>query len=198
MIDPSVVRVPLVYCFFTKGGIGYILMEYIQGQVHAKLESPHSISRFTRALAHFTEVQNQTLGPLAGGIHGGILWPENEDLALDNYNLILCHLDIAPRNIIWLADGSMGLLDWESAGFYPRLFEVCVLRINFGKDGEFSRLLLESMKALTEEEETQVELILKAFSNAQRFRLWVPFETLYRLSLSLEVRLQRRHTNRLF
>lgn len=193
VVDPSVVRVPLVYRFFTKGRIGYILMEYIQGQVHAKLESPESISRITCALAHFTEVQNHMPGPLAGGIPRGILWPENEDLsfktvrdlerffnyrlrgnkklALDDYNLTLCHLDIAPRNIIWLDDGSMGLLDWESAGFYPRLFEVCLLRINFGKDGDFNRLLLDSMKPLTEEEEAQVELILKAFSNAQRFRL---------------------------
>lgn len=65
----------------------------------------------------------------------------------------------------------MCLLEWECAGFYPRLFEVCLLRIDSGKDGEFNRLLLESLKALPIEEEVQAELILKAVSNGQRFGL---------------------------
>lgn len=39
----------------------------------------------------------------------------------------MCHLDIAPRNLLYLADGSVCLLDWATAGFYPRFFEVCVL-----------------------------------------------------------------------
>ena len=80
-------------------------------------------------------------------------------------HLTLCHLDIAPRDIIWLDDDSMCLLDWECAGFYPRLFEVYLLRIDSGKDGEFNRLLFESLKALTIEKEVQAELILKVNSN---------------------------------
>ncbi len=48
LLDPSVVRVPFVHRFITRRRIGYILVEYIQGQVIAKLESPQLISRNTR------------------------------------------------------------------------------------------------------------------------------------------------------
>lgn len=193
LVDPSIVRVPLVYRFFTRGRKGYILMEYIRGQVITKLESPNLISRITRAITHIMEIRSCTPGPLSGGVPQGILWPENEDLSfetvrdmerffnhrlhgdgkvsLKGFDLVLCHLDIYPPNILWLQDGSMCLLDWESAGFYPRLFEVCLQRINFGKHGEFNRLILESMSPLTKEEEAQAELILRAYSNGQRFYL---------------------------
>ena len=197
LVDPDVIRVPLVYRSFTKGSLGYIVMEYVKGQVLAPLEDPDLIRRAARALAHFTEIPGCVPGPLGCGAPRGLLWPENEDLsfkttqdiekffnsrlrgdtklALGCYDLVLCHLDVAPQNILWLEDGSVCLLDWECAGFYPRLFEVCGQRIIFGKEGEFNRILLESMKCLSEEEETQAKLIMQAFSNGQRFYLSVIF-----------------------
>jgi len=50
--------------------------------------------------------------------------------------LVLCHLDIAPRNILWLDedDGALCIVDWASAGYYPRIFEWCSLDILRGKD----------------------------------------------------------------
>ena len=193
VIDPLILRVPLVYRFFARGRSGYILMEYIHGRVSTAPENPDVILKVSQAILSLSDVQCYKPGPLASGIPRGILWPENEDLSLKTvqdverhfnsrlcddkkldltgHPLVLCHLDIAPRNIIWPDNGSLYLLDWESAGFYPRFFEVCSQRINLGKNGDFQRLLLESIGRLTEEEDAQADLILRAFSNGQKFYL---------------------------
>ena len=65
---------------------------------------------------------------------------------MKNFDLVLCHLNVAPRNILWLEDGSICFVDWEAAGFFPRLFEVCRQRILYGLDGDFNRLLLENRR----------------------------------------------------
>ncbi len=194
LLDPSIVRVPQVYRFFTNGQHGYIVMEYIKGQILTPLEDQRLIHRVARALAHLAELSCRIPGPLSSGVPRGFLWPENEDLSFINIldveryfnsrlakssprldfaqcNMVLCHLDVAPRNILWQEDGTICLLDWECAGFYPRILEVCAQRIILGKDGEFNRILLEYMPDLTEEEEVQAKLIMQAYSNAQRYHL---------------------------
>ena len=92
-------------------------------------------------------------------------------MALEDYTLGICHLDVAPRNILWLEDGSICLLDWKSAGFYPRLLEVCMQRINVEMDGHFNELLLASMERLTDKEEAQAQLVLQAYSNGMKYYL---------------------------
>ena len=194
LLDSSIVRVPRVYRFFTKGEYGYIVMEYIEGQVLIPLEDQQLIYRVARILAYLATLSCNTPGPLMSGVPRGLFWPETEEITfktirdveryfnsrlakgslqldLSKSSAVLCHLDVAPRNILWQKDGSICLLDWECAGFYPRVLEVCAQRIISGKDGDFNELLLESMADLTEEEEVQAGLILRAYSNNQRYYL---------------------------
>ena len=194
LLDPRVVRVPQVYRFFTKGQYGYIVMEYIKGRVLTPLEDPNLIRKVASTLAHMAEISRRVPGPVRSGVPRGLLWPENEDLSFKNVldvekyfnsrlrlggarlvfgqcSVVLCHLDIAPRNILWQEDGSICLLDWEYAGFYPRILEICVQLIIFGRDGDFNRILLQHMPRMTEEEERQAKLIMQAYHNGQRYHL---------------------------
>ena len=194
LLDPSIVRVPQVYRFFTKGEYGYIVMEYVKGQVLIPLEDPHLIYRVAQILAYLATLSYHIPGPLMSGIPRGLFWPETEEITfktmrdveryfnsrlakgslqldLSRCSAVLCHLDIAPRNILWQRDGSICLLDWECAGFYPRILEVCAQRIISGRDGDFNSILLEYMADLTKEEEVQASLILRAYGNNLRYRL---------------------------
>ncbi len=194
LLDPGIVRVPQVYRFFTKGQHGYIVMEYVEGQVLISLDDQHLVHRVARILAHLTEFSCRIPGPLRSGVPRGLFWPENEDLSFEDImdveiyfnsrlasgspqlnlrhsSVVLCHLDVAPRNILWQSNGIICLLDWECAGFYPRVLEVCAQRIQLGKDGDFNRILLGHMADLTEEEEVQAKLIMQAYSNGQRYHL---------------------------
>ena len=128
------------------------------------------------------------------GIPRGLYWPENEEISfksisdleryfnsrlskrdpqldLSSYRLVLCHLDIAPRNILQQEDGSIYLIDWESAGFYPRVLEVVMQRVFLGRDNNFNQTLLEYTADLTDQEEVQAGLIMRAYSNNQKYHL---------------------------
>jgi hypothetical protein len=124
---------------------GYIVMEYIHGKVLGEDETPSNeqVERLAHILQYFSTLQGDRPGPLGGGASHGLLWEENgkpvfknvqqverwlnlrlpdvdSKLSLVKYPLILCHLDLAPRNVVWLADGSVSILDWCSAGRFTR------------------------------------------------------------------------------
>jgi hypothetical protein len=84
----------------------------------------------------FEETHNPVPEPLCVGPPAGLLWDESEDtifhtiealerwfnrrwrkddakVKFSDYELVLCHLDIAPRNFILLEDGSISLVDWQ-------------------------------------------------------------------------------------
>ena len=146
MLYSKIVRIPQIYRFFSLGLNGYIVMENIKG-----LEST-------------IEDMESFLG--------------NAGATLDPADLLftLCHLDVSPRVILWLTDGTFCLLDWESVGFYPRLFEVCEQQALVGKDGNFNRILLDHMKSLTAHEEEQVDLLLWAYRRLQRYHLYDSYD----------------------
>ena len=194
LLDPSIVRVPRVYRFFSQGRNGYLIMEYIKGQILTSLDNQHIIQRVADVFTHLATISHHTPGPLMSGIPRGLYWPENEELSfksmsdLERYfnsrlsksgpqldlskcSAVLCHLDVAPRNILRQEDDSICLLDWEYAGFYPRVLEVVMQRVFFGRDNNFNKILLEYTADLTEEEEAQAELIMRAYSNNQRYHL---------------------------
>lgn len=196
LLDHNIVRVPLLYRFFTRGAFGYIVMEYIQGRIIEPLEAPNLISKILRIVAHFAEICGLKPGPLGGGASRGLLWSDDEDLYLNttqdledffnsrlrqhhrklilgNCKLVLCHLDIAPRNILWLDDGSICFLDWESAGFYPRSFEFCGQYCILGRDGKFNELLLEGMEKLAGDEEAHLEPMGTAYHRKMKYNLYV-------------------------
>ncbi|KAH7305400.1 hypothetical protein BKA65DRAFT_202184 [Rhexocercosporidium sp. MPI-PUGE-AT-0058] len=82
--------------------------------------------------------------------------------------LILYHLDIAPRNFLLLEDDSICLLDWASAGFYPRVFEEYVIRITRRLRDSFNEDALK-LRDLTEKEEVQINSMMQAYYNSMRF-----------------------------
>ena len=196
LIDPSIVRIPKVYRFFLHGDHSYIVMEYIRGRIPRVEDFPKLIPKIARLMAHMATVNGHVCGPLGGGYSHGVLW-ESEDVMFQNLSdmedfwnsrlipakdgtarvsfeglrLVLCHLDIAPRNILLLDDGSFCLLDWESAGFYPRFFEFCAQSFLDHHDEEFSRRFLESMEQLTEAEEEQRRFVSIACGNSLRYNL---------------------------
>ncbi len=199
MLNAKVVRVPQIYRFFSLGLNGYIVMENIKGFKIDLLEDACLIRKVADVLAQFEKFTSPRPGPLRGNLVRGPFWPANDDIyvnsiedvenfytsrlgntgaALDLANLpfTLRHLDVSPRNILWLPDGTFCLLDWESAGFYPRLFEVCEQQALIGKDGNFNRLLLTHMKSLTAHEKAQGELLLWAYHNMQRYYLYESHE----------------------
>lgn len=195
LVDSRKVRIPCVYDFFSdEKGWGYIMMEFIEGKVIDPLEDVGAIQRVASVLNYFATLRYNVPGSLHGGVCQGVLFPENETLAFDSVEgmekwfnsrlfahnpklslqgceIVLCHLDIAPRNILWQEDGSLCLLDWASAGYFPRLFEFCVQWIVDGKDGCFNSVLLSSMNPLSDQEMTQKEPMLYAWRNIQKHPL---------------------------
>ena len=179
LLNPDIVRVPRVYRFFVNGPFGYLVMEYRKGRTPDRSDDPGLVRRVAYVVAQYSDIASGTPGPLGGGVSRGLPWPDDQYLTFrtiqemqEFYNsrlaradmklrlagckVVLSHLDIAPRNSLLLEDGSLCLLDWESAGFYPRYFEHCGQQI--GKDVRFNRLLLESMENLTDEEKLQADL----------------------------------------
>ncbi|KAJ6088011.1 hypothetical protein N7467_006925 [Penicillium canescens] len=171
-------------------------MEYIEGKVIDPLEDINAIEKVAGVVDYFATFRHDIPGPLFGGTCRGLLFPETKDLVFDSldeiekwfnswlfaYNpklnfqgceLVLCYLDIAPRNILYQEDGSLCLINWASARYYPRLFEFCAQWIIEGKDGEFNSLLLKSMNPLLYQEIAQKESVLCAWKNIQKY----PFRT---------------------
>ncbi|KAH6710813.1 hypothetical protein BKA61DRAFT_658652 [Leptodontidium sp. MPI-SDFR-AT-0119] len=196
LLDSSIVRVTRVVHFFTQtdgGYTGYLVMEYINGDISDSVTSKQ-IDQLEKILSHFSTIQCQRPGPLLRpGVSRGILWEENgkptfetveemeqwlnfrikgvgPKLVLGKYPLVLCHLDLALRNIIWLKDNSVCLLDWATAGFYPRFFEICILRIMAGDAREgYETTLINRLKRLPDDEEAQISLLECSFYNGIRY-----------------------------
>lgn len=112
-------------------------MEYIHGTVLGEDETPRNeqVQRLAHILQYFSTLQGDRPGALEGGnLHqvgcsgrkmGSLVFKNvqqverlnlrlpdvDSKLNLVKYPLVLCHLDLAPRNIVWLADGSVSILD---------------------------------------------------------------------------------------
>ncbi|KAF1360754.1 kinase-like protein [Lizonia empirigonia] len=191
LIDPTIIRVPRVYRYFAHEGIGYIIMEFIDGEPLNSTEDLSTCEKIVKALAHFSRIQSHQPGPLGGGIARGLLWTEgdfisptcthdienyfntrqlkrHQKLELDGQQLILCHLDIAPRNILKLENGSLCLIDWASAGYYPRSFEICTLRLNIRSQDDCNSCVLRLIGTLDEDEERQIQLLEQAYYLGQK------------------------------
>ena len=132
-------------------------------RVVASLNAVHSIS-------------SNHPGPVSGGEAHDNLWSEygsgttfhnvndlesylNERLVyfkspihVPKEDLCLCHMDVAPRNFMIDLPGKLCLLDWATAGFYPRYFELW--SIDFAQHVMGSSIgpnLLRSLKATSAE-----------------------------------------------
>lgn len=165
LVDPSIIVVPWAHDFFVDDeGWGYIISDFIAGKTIDPLPDSH-IQRLAGILRHLRSITADSAGSLCGGPSIGLLWPDTNDMTVSNVQeveewfnsrlfpgdgkvhldpgpLVLCHLDIAPRNFVWLDDGRICLLDWASAGFYPRSLEYASL---FFQDYHFSEGLLNAV-----------------------------------------------------
>lgn len=153
LIDQTIIQVPRVYRYVAWSNIGYLVMEYIDGEPLRTFDDPKICAAIGSFLDHFTYIRSDQPGPLGAGPARGILWEARDSISpssigdienyyntrqlqwhrhldLQSFSLSLCHLDLAPRNVLKLQEGSLCLLDWASAGFYPRFFEIYTLRIN--------------------------------------------------------------------
>ena len=195
LLDPEIVYVPLVYRYFSKGLQNYLVMELVEGIERDTIEDDQSITKVAEAISHLREFQSNTPGPLGGGRSRGLFW-ENEETKLESKSrleeyinrrlvgeqsgrqfkvneLVMNHNDIAPRNIIWMSNRSICLLDWSSAGYYPRLLELVVLLFNTqqSKDFEFARLLQQKLGPLTCDEEKEKSMMHMAWFNSHRYKM---------------------------
>lgn len=125
-------------------------------------------------------------GSLGGGRPDGMLF-ENYDPLVRNDNVsewfsiwsrgevtlmgarqVLCHLDLAPRNIIEKSDGIPCLLDWASAGFYPRALELSSQLLMEGRDGAFNEQVIHAL-CCKEAEKTLSIAVLLVWQSSQRY-----------------------------
>ena len=192
LISRAVVRVPKPYRFFTSGANGYLVMEYIEGEVFRRANAVH-VKRLREALFHLATIQSDNPGSLGGGPSRGPLWSPYHDFTPLNthdieeyYNrrigrigrkldfeglpLVLVHGDIVDRNII-VTDEGIALVDWKSAGFYPRVLERCAMHMNFSGSDSGLTVVDEVSGRLDKEEETQIHLLQFACSQYDRF-IW--------------------------
>ena len=157
LLHPDKIRVPEPYHFFSSVGIGYLVMEYVDGTPLEPSDASYTAA-LQSMIPHLWEIVSDIPGPIGGGSARGLLWSDYHDfrpsktseiqayfnqrrarnseaaLDLEGLPLVLCHADMAARNILKLPDDSFCLLDWESAGFYPRIFDVCAIRLESGRE----------------------------------------------------------------
>lgn len=172
------IRVPKVYRYFQKSEIGYLVMELVDGTPLADLApfDESLIQSLAQGLYDFaTKAEVDFPGPREHGIPRGYLFSENgagERLdSMEKLNewlatraqltrsetkfqfrltdCVFCHLDLSYRNIIILSDESFCLLDWEFAGFYPRVFEkYCILFLAQKEDYRYAKKLADSLDSV--------------------------------------------------
>jgi thiamine kinase-like enzyme len=69
-------------------------------------------------------------------------------ISLQGQRLAICHGDLAPRNILILADGHVALLDWEWMCIYPAIFDLaCLSMLDIDHPHEKQKLLIEDLKS---------------------------------------------------
>jgi Phosphotransferase enzyme family len=183
----SDLRIPEVYRYFRVSDVGYLVMEFMDGISLEKIplhHHPPSIQRLARAIHSLaSKMASGPPGPRNGGIPRGYLF--SEDGAGERFHSIsglnswlnrrarlgknelgfhfkmsdfsYCHLDLARRNMVLLPDQSFCLLDWEFAGFYPRVFEIYCLRFVGQGDYAFTQALLAAFDDIHGEAEDQTE-----------------------------------------
>jgi serine/threonine protein kinase len=197
LVDLKIAYVPEVYRFFTLRGCGYLVMEYIDG--NSFMETPNATSCMLSVLDHFSQIQSSKSGPFAGGPPQGLIWQESRETSMSSlkevesyFNIrlqkhsksiefsgpvVFCHLDLADRNVIYRNNGSVCILDWKSAGFYPRSLEFSALYLNRRYDDQ---LVIQTLRALQQDNllqessvyiEHEIELLLEAWVIDQKYWL---------------------------
>lgn len=191
ILDPKIVRVPRVHRYFMDSNKrGYIVMDLMEGEHKDSITESSQIHEMSRILKHFASIKSQKPGPLAGGPSNCFLFGLSESptfqsiedmeswfnirlhdptakISFAGMDLVFCHLDLFPRNVLWLENQPPCILDWTSAGFYPRIFERCSQLIT--QQPEENKVILD--ECIPESQLAQVDLVIKAWWNSIRSSL---------------------------
>ena len=191
LINPKVVRVPKVHDFFEDdSGRGYLVMDYIEGEVKNSISDPSEVYQLSLILDHLASIKSPRPGALGGGPARALIFGESDHPTfkslqdLENWfnerllrpdpkflfhgcELVLCHLDFFLRNIIWVKNRPPCVLDWASAGFFPRTVERCSHLIKLAP--ESWQIVLS--RQISAREESQCDLIMQVWRNVQRYCL---------------------------
>ncbi|KAK6498906.1 hypothetical protein TWF481_011476 [Arthrobotrys musiformis] len=206
VLDPKIVYVPQVYRTFKYERKYYIVMEYIDAIPILDSEYDDLAERVADVLKHLHSISGKIPGSLGGGISRGFLWESDfpnfrtidqleiwvnrrvkthPKVSFKDRDLVLCHPDVVPRNILRKSDGSICLVDWESAGYYPRCFEAAAMRLVNTATTRFENLLLERVQSGFGAEEVQMaKSVFEAWCRSD-FILFKPNELSNRESFSL-------------
>ena len=183
--------------------VGYLVMEFVQGRSLESMDwskSRHLIRHIAMSLHHINMIAGSRAGPIGGGQAYGPLWSEygsgthfeskndiqkwlnvrltvdRQSVDLSMHQLSFCHLDVAPRNLLILPNDKICFLDWATAGFYPRLFEIWSLQLFqhiFGNP--FFQALLQELEEPTAEDQAVIEKLHTVYNLNQRFTLYASF-----------------------
>lgn len=191
MVNQEIVRVPKVYDWFQDAeGWGYLVMEFMTGERAGHLDEDKYKTKLLRVIEHLHSLTAAKIGPLHQGPHRAIIFGENSSpvlpstkdveawftrrLGKDNgivdfshFDLVLCHLDLTCRNMLWIEGQPPCLLDWACAGFYPRFFEKLSLDI-IGQPEDGTAIV---EMHLSNSESEQYWLTATAFANEMRYCL---------------------------
>lgn len=167
----------------------YLFMEYVSGQNLQDLDIesvPKFVPRVVKIVESLGRIGGSTPGPIDGGIPQGYIYGDdgakapiksieemnvymnkrlayrNDIIDLTRHPLVFCHGDLCRRNIILRDDGSLCLVDWGFAGYYPRFFELIALKCTIPYDRLFEGAFeceAEAAMELTAEERHDMKLV---------------------------------------
>lgn len=210
LCNETKIMVPEVYRYFAWSGLGFIVMEFVHGEPMERIlldNHPNLIQNLAKEIfALATKRPADFPGPRNCGIPKGYLFSEdgagrplntidtlnswlNERARLTiserrfNFQLadcVFCHMDLSRRNILVL-DHHFCLLDWEFAGFYPKMFEKYSILFNGQKEGnQFAGDLSKALDLLYENagveasDERMIERLNRIYRNNESYSLCVP------------------------
>ena len=204
VLETSIVRVPRVHRFFessheTLGHIGYLIMDLVAGRpLEPRDLRPDTTSQIANAITLVNSIAGEEPGPVGGGCARGLLWSEygssesfitkadlqrwlnrrletfNKHINISEHDLVLCHLDLAPRNILQGEHGTFYIIDWEAAGFYPSFFERWSLQfLRHLGDADFFDQLDEFLPPLDDEDRSCITKLNSVYQACTRFAPYV-------------------------
>jgi serine/threonine protein kinase len=188
-LDPDIVNVPTAYRFVQNGELGYIVMDYVAGNTLDLVSAKNMAEELGKVLGHIHQQAATRPGSLGGGPVSGVLWPEHEEvefsepddlqrwlnlrspssehtLDLRRHTLCMCHLDFNPRNIMVDGGNRIYLIDWSSAGYFPRFFEHVLYQF-LPRDLGFLNLLKPFLTPLSDEEQESARIVVDTLRHSQ-------------------------------
>lgn len=208
-LDPTIVRVPRPVHFFRDGWTGYLVMEWVSltPVTHADLDT---VARAVRHMHSILAPEAANPGPVNGVCCRGDRFHEEpsfdskrdlEAFLNDRYGthprspvtgtpfmlddqqpLVLTHLDLAARNLGRTVDGTICVLDWAMAGFFPRWFDHGMMEAcrdgkpSWHEVNKFKTDLIQAMETiapLTDAERVMKKALVQVVDNCWCLHLYV-------------------------